>query len=681
MNRQPQKKDEMKQEHKDDYYYRDEDGLPGGGKSTVKTLARAFFPVTILAFLIHTIQFRILKYRLKYSIPFSVAVGSVIAGVFIATGHYKKFYDFDGEYSWWGNLIEPLLWVVVGLSFFVAAILTWYENQVLKKCPWMVNQQGNWFTNFEFNDAPWEKVAQKNVVKKLKSGELLTKEATPLGISLETKKTVCRYAEEAFLHTLITGAAGSGKTVTMLQLQKGDIRNNRTIVTVDFKASSDFSMKLAAWAKEEGMNFYHFTAGKTNNRATYDPFAGGGINSKADRLLALREWTAASDVYKADMDFVTKALVTAIHYGYVGYDFSLSEQENRRNGIMFSEEEAKIVDLSAPLIPLIDKLLDGYNLGLLLRAVKAPLPSNHPKANDPAIASARVHAAENLERLFNAIKDKRDSGLKNQAEHLRSKLRTITSSDYGPYLYPQSGMGHINMSKITSEPGNVILFSISSNEEPEFAKFMGSLIMADISTVSSARFNSDTKQNSVSIYADEFQSINPETITPMLEKGREARMAVTLGLQSLEQLIAYSAQNGEAFVKGIVDTCSNFIVHAGGSHSSSERMSDIAGTERVPGYVAREQPSNFMTWFKLIRPNNNFSTEMVDEWKYSPSFFMGHSMPSPSNGFKATATILKKNDHSPRPVRSTGATAERVWMIPESEVVRSVREVRDELGL
>ena len=68
----------------------------------------------------------------------------------------------------------------------------------------------------------------------------------------------------------------------------------------------------------------------------------------------------------------------------------------------------------------------------------------------------------------------------------------------------------------------------------------------------------------------------------------------------------------------------------------------------------------------------------TEKWIYPPAFFMEHLIPDRGNGFKSTATVLKKNDSSPSRVRKSGPTAERVWMLPDDAVLKSVRGVKEE---
>lgn len=636
------------------------------GLSPITVIGILFFPVTIVAFCFDWLLFRKLKYRPSFSLPLAVALSLLFALLFWGLSLGSKFVAALLALDW-GGLILPLIVGNLTLGFLVGGFFCWYEDRRLKKSPWLINQEGEWFYKFSYRRSPFDKVRLKKEIDDLKAGEFITEEATPLGIDETSDRVVYRYLPESYKHTLITGASGSGKTITMLNLIDADIQSNRTVFVIDFKNSLDFTLKMSKWAKEAGREFYHFSSSEnymvpdSPGQCTYDPFAGGNADSKADKLLALREWDTASDFYRSNTQTVTKILTQGVAHAY--------------------KPASPELPWDQPLAILLDVICSSPDkFALLVRALRQPLPDSfRERCKDKAALAKwelkRETVAQDASELLDEWKSvgRGPKGRVDACQALRSRLRVITTSNYGPWLRPTDGVRHIDIQKLASEPGNVVLFSFSSNEEPEFAKFMGSLVFADLTTASAYRFNHGVR-NPVAIYADEFQSVNPESVAALLEKGREAKMSVTLGLQSLDQIVAASSSSsGEAFLKGILGTCSTFITHAGAPYSAAERMSELVGKTKVADYdMNHKSERTFLSINFFNRREQRVGSRSVEDWIYSPDFFMDHSMPDEHNGFKSTATVLKKDDFDRDRVRESGATAQRVWMIPPSKITESL---------
>lgn len=546
----------------------------------------------------------------------------------------------------WGNIVPLIMVINVILGGIVGYVAVRWSLKQMEDNPHLLALKGNWMYNFEFRRTPKELMKRKEIIQRLKNGSYESEERSPLGLDENSIfRPAFRYASEARKHMFIIGGSGSGKTITMQSLIKCDIDMGMSIVGVDMKRSPEFAAKLAAWAKENGRNFYHFVNGKPENydipnspgQSYYDPLAGGSPTTRADMLLGMRAWDDTSAVYKSDMQQLLQTLFGALDAADRG--------------------KTTKIDWNHGGIYMVASAISGNNLTELAMACEGT------ESQFPIEEIAKEYAdAKHKGRL--------NQGIPNAIVQLQGQMRTIVASEYGRWMRTAPEGRAINLFELTKESGNVVLFSLNSDSEPEFAKYVGSMIMADLTSVSAKR-RQVRAQNQFNIYIDEFQTLNMATVNGLLEKARESFMAITLAQQSFEQVIAASPRNGEAQLGSIMDTCSNFIVHAGSTHDSAERLSKIIGMESYEEYATSgARVSGFFSNNFRNKKKLSVRSETKRRWKFEPERFMSLSMPDPSNGYKTTAVLVNKKTSDPAFSEVKGGLARELWMIPPDAVLR-----------
>lgn len=619
----------------------------GGSSVWILILLGVIFLPAVLVSLAYA---ALLRYgRLRFSVILIIA--AIIDGIAIfslkASNAFAEIGDVFRNISTigenWQTLIVPLLLInliigsIIGLSYCVWAVRQMVVN------PWKLSVPGSWMYQFKYRKTPWQVLRRKKNAKKLKEGALNSKGKAALGIDEDSgdDNVVYRYDGEAIKHTLITGLPGSGKSISMMSMMKSDIEEGKSVVAIDFKRDPELASKLATWAKENGRNFYHFVNGEAQlydianspGQAFYNPLASGTPTSKADMLLSMREYDTASAVYKAAMTQVLQVVFNMEYY--------VTLYKRRQNIPTIDWESGGFYTLVS--------IFTGNNLNELAdQCVGTPI-------QDEAIALAQAISGRTQES--------------HAADELRGQLRTITASEYGPWMRLNRSGRNIDLFELTKEPGNVVLFSLNSDSEPEFAKYMGAIILSDLTSVSAKRRNEDL-HNQVHVYVDEFQIVNPDSIKGLLEKSRASSMGITLAQQSLEQIISSSSTNGEAYLGSVLDTCGNFIIHFGATEPSAIRMSEILGKDDFETYSASVKNESFfgrLNWAN--RRNQRVMMGTEERWIYEPLRFMQLDSPSPKNGFKSTAIIINKTSMDKKFKGEPGAKARKVWMIPDNRVL------------
>lgn len=438
-------------------------------------------------------------------------------------------------------------------------------------------------------------------------------------------------------------------TVTMLSLIQNDILAGNPVCVIDFKKSPDFIYFLSKWAKEEGREFFHFMNGRPgtyrnpykDDQATYDPLSTGGATAKADMILNLRTWDSASEVFKKRTQDVLQSL------------FFLLERTPRK--------AVPGIDWSSGGLAQFVSALDLNNFKAMIEYMAKDMQAGKLNQGD-------VRRYNILVELYKELSSKTKSDLKAQILELLSIARTLIVSNYGDWLAKGASKYHIDLMSIaTSDKAPIVLFSFNQQEEPEFAKYIGSIVMSDLSRVSALK-NAKGDTTRFGVYIDEFQTLDPITVKDNLEKARSSRMYITLSLQSIDQIISSAQNQGEAIANAILDTTANFIFHDGSGYDTAEKMSKIIGKSQKYIYKTTSKSANKLFKYRLMSVDNAMvSKDIQEDWLIPPSEFQSLESPTNSNGYKATAYVINKSPDDNRFKRSGGALARKVHIVVAKE--------------
>lgn len=471
----------------------------------------------------------------------------------------------------------------------------------------------------------------------------------------EPKDYLCFTVDsESHLFLITRSLIPTHNTVTMLALIQNDILSGNPICVIDFKKSPDFIYFLSKWAKENNREFFHFVSGKPgtyrnpykDNQATYDPLSTGGATAKADMILNLRSWDSASEVFKKRTQDVLQSL------------FFLLERTNRKDAPEIEWDSGGMAQFVSAL--------DLNNFKKMIELMAKDKETGKLSAGD-------LRRYNTLVDLYKELSSKSKTALKEQIVELLSIARTLIVSNYGDWLATGASPYHIDLMNIaTSKEAPIVLFSFNQQEEPEFAQYIGSIVMSDLSRVSALK-NAKGDITPFGVYIDEFQTLDPMTVKDNLEKARSSRMYITLSLQSIDQIVSAAASQGEAMANAIIDTCANFIFHDGSGYDTAEKMSKIIGKSRRYIYKTTSKPNMRFIRYRLMTVDKAMvSKDIEEDWLIPPSDFQSLESPAGSNGYKATAYVINKSSEDTRFKRSGGALARKVHVVVDKETATGV---------
>ena len=654
-------------------------------------LAVLALPLLIVAVTTYWAFFRIGRYRPRFIVILNLIVTIIGLIWFSRSGGFEPLmgvihgFDASSKDAILSSLsglpvatMTSLLPLSLVLGPWVGFGFTIMQCMKMRSNPHLIVNEGlspKWMYHFRFRMSPVEVIMAHRRVDAIKKDTLRPyhrRDLIPMGVEVEplnppenpmkvkSDVLICRAEDEVPKHTMVTGAAGSGKTVTLKSMMTRDIDNGKTIIVIDCKKDPEVAEFLSRRARGAGRNFYHFSAdlpyriqGNPEGPSSYDPLSSGSVAKNVDMMLNMREWDVHAAVYRDQaQSFLSKVFAVM--------------NEAEKYGVL---DKVPALDTKQGKMWTLTQMLNPSVFNAVVVSMN----------QIPEAAYVRQQASE-LNALLSSSRRSSDvqAAQRSKDEYL-SKMSGLMVSSYGKWLKGGEGAGSgevINISELSADSGNVILFSLDAAQKNDLGSIMGSLICSDLANMTETRKNLG-QDNPVGVYIDEFQSLPPDCVKSMLQKARSAGVGLTLAFQSLDQV---SSETGsDTYVKSLLDTCSNFIFHAGSNYDTGLLASKIIGTHIINKYAVNRRNE---TKFAAFNWNNNrdlqVSTAQTDDWIVNPSEFAKLSMPNKQNGYKSEAIIIKKASSDPIDNGTVGAVAHKTHMIPPDCVLAEYFDPKSE---
>ena len=599
-------------------------------------------PSILIGYLLFFILFRTLRYKNSFNIPVIIIPSILILSI---------VFIFIPD-----SLVWKYIYTTLTVGPIIGIILCVSQSIKLKKHPEIKLQIGPYY-NFKYNENIFDRLKRNKLKEELSEGELNSSEAIPLGmlvepVELQNNKQydniepVYMYYDDAYKGTFVSGTTGSGKSVTLLQMMENTAQVGYPLIVIDFKKGQNISYHLSRMAKKYNRKFYHFVNGASTGelaqyQSSYDPLA--AKEGQTDLILGMRTWDAASEVYKNRQISLLQTI------------FFLLNNLDEKDVPNFPWNEGGISQFVAALqIP---------NLFDLIQAYARKIDKTNPNRNMEL-------KLQSLQEVYNDLIAPK-SILKEQLDGLSVTMKNLTMSSYSNSLYKGShGDNHIDLSKMCmDEDGPIILFQFSPNAEPEFAKYMGSIIVSDIKRAFGHKEVLDNKLP-CGIFMDEFQTIDIDLIADIVAKVRSAKGFPVLSSQSILQLAANANSNASYKIDAFVEVINNFIVHNGASDNEAERFSKILGKTSKVSYKITEDNSSGL--FKKNKQMINKSESL--EYRLEPNKLQKIAAPTEANNYRAECYLIQKSTNESQFAKLGYGIARKVFLIPNKDVLSKVPE-------
>ena len=323
-------------------------------------------------------------------------------------------------------------------------------------------------------------------------------------------------------------------TTTMLVGMREIIRMGRGLIVVDCKGGPDIPRQLSAWADRYGRDFYHWSFhdkskpydGPASGPAFYDPVGRGDPSRRKDLIMGAFKWDV--EYYKTVNSSYLQDLFRVV------------------NMVPPPAEVSTLTDVVDLLTP----------ENLVRRAQN--LPMNEETADLVSGLSVMLK-----------MNNQEQSAIGN----LRSRLREITTGIIGPWVRKDpEGLRDINLRDV-AENGAVAVFSLDTSEYGDTSSLMAGLIVQDLITVSSELRRAESLTQPCHIYVDEFSAVSAENMINLVNKARDAKMAVTVGTQSLADL----RKTNPEFADQVVSVVGSFLIHRSNMEEEATTWAGLTG--------------------------------------------------------------------------------------------------------
>jgi hypothetical protein len=319
-------------------------------------------------------------------------------------------------------------------------------------------------------------------------------------------------------HGLILGAAGAGKSTTLLAILSDRIARGGSVVAIDMKGSPQLAGALRDAAVAAGRPFQLWTL---DGPGRWNPLEHGNATELKDKLIATERFSEPHYQRAAE-----RYLQTA-----------LQVLERARPG-------------RSPTLEDVVSALDPRRIARMLRGPRDPFTErvqDYLQSLGPDQLSA-VHG-------------------------LATRLSLLSESHVGPYL--TGGDGAIDLRRALAGP-EVVLFSLNSSSYGRLSAQVGTLVVQDLVAAAGDRLARGVPGQAI-IGIDEFSALDSDNVVALLARGRESGVPVLLATQEFADL----ERAGRGVRDQVAGVTAVKIAHRQDVPASARMVAEMVGTRRV----------------------------------------------------------------------------------------------------
>lgn len=358
--------------------------------------------------------------------------------------------------------------------------------------------------------------------------------------NVDTKQNVIMPCKDRFLHMLVLGPTGSGKTSQIiLPMLNQDMQNLEAGITV-IEPKGDLAEKAYAMAQYYGRPAIYFNP-ILESCPKFNPLGGREEDVIENVVTTFNMLNPDSPQYFKDMN-----------------------EQLLRNSLKVLKrlmgDEATLIDLSR----LISNAMGEGRKMVTAFAKKRQENESLRKENDDI-------ANYFLGDYFNE-----KSKTYENTSGIRSQVAKIVSNTYLRKVLNPKGRGDVNFDKHL-ENGGIICISTAQGSLRELGSFLGYFIILNFqSSVFKRPGNEDTRRHHF-LYIDEFQTYSNPGFADMLTQGRSYRVASHLATQNRALIGMGSGRDGDDFIELVSTNARNVVIFPGGNFNDAKYYSDQFG--------------------------------------------------------------------------------------------------------
>lgn len=407
--------------------------------------------------------------------------------------------------------------------------------------------------------------------------------------NIKTGKPVIIPREDRYLHTLILGPTGSGKTSQeLLPMLNQDMVNLNMGITV-IEPKSDLAEKVYALAKLNNRKCIYFNP-IAPDCPYFNPLYGEEDEVVENMATTFNMLNADSKQYFKDMN-----------------------EQLVRNSLKVLKRlygnKATLIDLSRLI-----QNSGGTGREIVLEFTKIPADSEEIAKENTDLASW----------FLNDYLNERSKTYENTSG-IRSQITKITSNNYlRRVLNPPNGENDIDFDKHLAE-GGVLAITTAQGALRDLGKYLGYFIILQFQSAVFRRPGNEDTRTDHSLYIDEFQAYSNPGFADMLTQGRSYRVASHLATQNRALIGMGSGMDGKSFIELVSTNARNIIIFPGGNASDADYYSKQFGEverTKVEKGISRKKFNPLYGFDRLGYPSETLRETTKKEAVFSPTDIM-----------------------------------------------------------
>lgn len=410
------------------------------------------------------------------------------------------------------------------------------------------------FVAFYFSSKGSEKIAE--IKESMKNGFTTTENKIEksgdviLCTDKETGKPEIWPYKDRFLHMLILGPTGSGKTSqTILPLINQDMQNLDAGITV-LEPKGDLAQKAAMMAEYYGRPSVYFDP-SFKNCPHFNPLFGKEADVVENMATTFRMLNPDSPQFFLDLN--EQLVRNAI---------KVLKRLDKNEGV--DGRHATLINLSRLL----------QNSGGIGRKMVVEFSQITSKTQEEAKENADIASWFLNDYLSERSKVyENTSGVRSQVSKLVSNeyLRAVLNPDFD-----KGERNQIDFDKHLAE-GGVICISTAQGVLRDLGRFLGYFIILQLQSAVFRRPGNEDTRRPHFLYIDEFQTYSNPGFSDMLTQGRSYRVASHLATQARAQMAMGGGRDGKNFVELVSTNARNIVLYPGCSKDDAEYYSKQFG--------------------------------------------------------------------------------------------------------
>ena len=357
-------------------------------------------------------------------------------------------------------------------------------------------------------------------------------------------------AKDRFLHMLILGPTGCGKTSQIiLPMVRQDIQNPNWGVTV-LEPKGDLAVKAYMMARHYGREAVYFDPSYTNC-PKFNPLAGREVDVVENMATTFRMLNPDSPQFFLDLN-----------------------EQTIRNAVKVLkrlDKAERVEGKYATFINLSRLLQNSASQG---REIVNKFSCIHSKTETEAKENVDI-ASWFLNDYFPERSKvyENTSGIRSQVAKLVSNeyLREVLNPDY-----EKGERNEVNFDKHLMD-GTVICISTAQGTLRDLSRFLGYFIILSLQSAVFRRPGTEDTRRPHSLYIDEFQTYSTPGFSDMLTQGRSYRVSSILATQARAQMAMGGGKDGKNFVELVSSNARNIILFPGINKDDAKYYSDQFG--------------------------------------------------------------------------------------------------------